>query len=49
MCLFGKKKQPPTPIGTKCPVEGCSFTYGDPITLKRHTAWKHPELLKASK
>jgi len=30
----------------KCPVAGCLFTCSDPMTLKRHTDWKHPELAK---
>ena len=45
MGLFKKKKR----LGItelKCPAEGCPFTCSDSITLKKHTNWKHPELVK---
>lgn len=41
MGLF-KKKRAPTEL--KCPAEGCSFTTNDPVDLKKHIDWKHPEL-----
>lgn len=45
MPLFKKKQSPPpTKTELRCPAEGCSFTCVDPVTLKKHTAWKHPEL-----
>ncbi len=43
MRLF-KKKQKPATTELNCPVAGCPFTCSDPVTLKRHTDWKHPEL-----
>ena len=43
MGLF-KKKKPTILREFECPVAGCPFTCTDPITLKKHTDWKHPEL-----
>ena len=47
MDLF-KKKQQPANAEVKCPVEGCRFTCNDLDTLKKHTDWKHPELVKTA-
>lgn len=41
--MFGKKKAPQTPTEQKCQAPGCLFTCNDPVTLKKHTDWKHPE------
>jgi hypothetical protein len=48
MGLF-KKKQAPTITELRCPAKGCLFTASDPITLKKHTDWKHPQLEQAVK
>jgi len=45
MRLF-KKKPARTTTELKCPAEGGPFTCSDPVTLKKHTDWKHPELAK---
>ncbi len=47
MGLFGKKKQSKL-VELKCPAEGCTFTCDDPVTLKRHTDYKHPDMSKSS-
>ncbi|MFC1943317.1 hypothetical protein ACFLWO_01900 [Chloroflexota bacterium] len=47
MGLF-KKKQRPTTTEIECPMPGCSFICNDPVTLKKHTDWKHPELAKTT-
>ena len=47
MGLF-KKKQRPTVTELKCPAKGCPFTCDDPVTLKKHTDWKHPELAQTA-
>ncbi|MBI2850830.1 MAG: hypothetical protein HYX80_07305 [Chloroflexi bacterium] len=44
MGLFSKKKQQSVSTELKCPVEGCTFTCDDTVTLKKHTDWKHPQL-----
>jgi hypothetical protein len=43
MDLF-KKKPKPVASELKCPVEGCPIVCSNPVTLKRHTDWAHPEL-----
>jgi len=47
MGLFKKKKKQAT-TELKCPAAGCPFTCSDPVTLKKHTEWKHPELAKTA-
>jgi len=42
---FFKKKQIAAPE-LKCPAVECSFTCNDPKTMKKHTDWKHPELVQ---
>ena len=49
MGLFGKKKQTITLTESKCPAEGCAFICDDAHTLKRHTDYKHPDLIKPAK
>lgn len=40
--MFGKKKELRAPTEQKCQAPGCPFTCNDPVSLKKHTDWKHP-------
>jgi hypothetical protein len=45
MGLFKKKPKPVvSELKYPCPAEGCPLVYDDPVTLKRHVDWAHPEL-----
>lgn len=39
--MFGKKKELPKITSIRCPEPGCGFSCNDPVTLKKHTDWKH--------
>ena len=49
MGLFSKHKKESRLVEMKCPAEGCAFTCDDPVTMKKHTDYKHPELSKPAK
>lgn len=41
---FFKKKEPPMAVELKCPADGCAITFDTEGDLKKHIAWKHPDL-----
>ncbi len=46
--MFGKKKEPRTSTEQKCQAPGCQFSCNDPVSLKKHTDWKHSEPAKTA-